>query len=596
MEVSKASEFLISDRVIKIADRVVAVGGPIPKLKGGEKLVRYTNSICPYCNALLPAVIVERDGKWFIRKICPEHGEVEDVYQGDAEYARRLERFFIEGRGPRYTYTDLTAPCPYSCGLCPIHMSHTAIANLVATNRCDLDCWFCFFYAEKSGFVYEPDLSQIKYMVEQLLKQKVTPVIQVTGGEPTVREDLPEIISLLKSMGVKHIQLNTHAITFARLYVDKGPEAAASYARDLRTRGVNTVYMSFDGVSPRANPKNHWEAPYALEAFRAGGMTSVVLVPVVIKDVNTDELGDILRFAALNQDVVRGVNFQPVSLTGMIRRAEREKLRITISDAVRLIEEQTRGQIKKEDWFPVPASVPISEFIERLAGEFKFEMANHPQCGVATYVYTRILDRESAEVEFIPITRFIDVYGLLDYLVEKSEELREGGFRPFVGLKLIANIVSKYVRWGEVPRELRSALPKMLANIFIKRSYEALGEWHYKMLFLGMMHFMDLYNYDVERVMRCNVHYLMPDGRVIPFCTFNVMSDVYRDYVQKKYVLPLEEWKSKMGSSSLESIKYRRSAELIKRLTTGEPYIRTYRPWLHRWVDLYPWIKEYSSS
>ncbi|MEM2407175.1 MAG: radical SAM protein [Sulfolobales archaeon] len=595
MGVSKASEFLINDRVIKIADRVIAVGGSIPKLKGGEKLVRYTNSVCPYCNALLPAVVVERDGKWFIRKICPEHGEIEDVYQGDAEYAKRLERFFIEGRGPRYAYTDLTAPCPYSCGLCPIHMSHTAIANLVATNRCDLDCWFCFFYAEKSGFVYEPDLSQIKYMIEQLLKQKVTPVIQVTGGEPTVREDLPEIISLLKSMGVKHIQLNTHAITFARLYIDKGLEAAASYARDLRSRGVNTVYMSFDGVSPRANPKNHWEAPYSLEAFRAGGMTSVVLVPVVIKNVNTEELGDIVRFAALNQDIVRGVNFQPVSLTGMIRRAEREKLRITISDAVKLIEEQTRGQIKKEDWFPVPASVPISEFIERLAGEFKFEMANHPQCGVATYVYTRVLDRDSAEVEFIPITRFIDVYGLLDYLVEKSEELREGGMRSFVGLKLVANLVSKYVRWGEVPRELRSVLPKMLANIFIKRSYEALGEWHYKMLFLGMMHFMDLYNYDVERVMRCNVHYLMPDGRVIPFCTFNVMSDVYRDYVQKKYVLPLDEWKSKMGSSSLESIKYRRSAELIKKLTSGEPYVRAYRPWLRRWVDLYPWIKEYSS-
>ncbi|MEM2499492.1 MAG: radical SAM protein, partial [Sulfolobales archaeon] len=311
MGVSKASEFLINDRVIKIADRVIAVGGSIPKLKGGEKLVRYTNSVCPYCNALLPAVVVERDGKWFIRKICPEHGEIEDVYQGDAEYAKRLERFFIEGRGPRYAYTDLTAPCPYSCGLCPIHMSHTAIANLVATNRCDLDCWFCFFYAEKSGFVYEPDLSQIKYMIEQLLKQKVTPVIQVTGGEPTVREDLPEIISLLKSMGVKHIQLNTHAITFARLYIDKGLEAAASYARDLRSRGVNTVYMSFDGVSPRANPKNHWEAPYSLEAFRAGGMTSVVLVPVVIKNVNTEELGDIVRFAALNQDIVRGVNFQP---------------------------------------------------------------------------------------------------------------------------------------------------------------------------------------------------------------------------------------------------------------------------------------------
>jgi len=592
MGLVKPSEFSAAEGTIKIADKVIRVGGPLPRVREGEKLVRYTNSVCPYCGALLPAVVVEGDGKWFIRKVCPEHGEIEDVYQGDAEFSRRLERFFVEGRGPRYVYTELTAPCPYSCGLCPIHMNHTAIANLVATNRCDLSCWYCFFYAEKSGFVYEPSLEQIKFMVEQLLKQKVTPVIQITGGEPTVREDLPEIVSLLKSMGVRHIQLNTHAIAFAKIYVEKGPEAAAAYARDLRTRGVNTVYMSFDGVTPKANPKNHWEVPYIFEAFRAGGMSSVVLVPTVIKGSNTEELGDIVRFAALNQDIVRAVNFQPVSLTGMIRRAEREKLRVTISDAVKLIEEQTGGQIRRDDWFPVPASVPISEFAEVLAGEFKFEMANHPQCGVATYVYTRVVDRERAEVEFVPITRFIDVYGFLEYLAEKSEELRAGKLKPVVGLKLVTSLVSKFIRWGDVPREIRGALPKMLANIFIKRSYEALGEWHYRMLFLGMMHFMDLYNYDVQRVMRCNVHYLMPDGRIIPFCTFNVMSDVYRDYVQKKYMLSLDEWRAKMGEGSLEAIKYRRDAELIKKLTSGEPYIRTYRPWIHRWVDLYPWLKD----
>lgn len=592
MGLVKPSEFSAAEGTIKIAGKVIRVGGPLPRVREGEKLVRYTNSVCPYCGALLPAVVVERDGKWFIRKVCPEHGEIEDVYQGDAEFSRRLERFFVEGRGPRYVYTELTAPCPYSCGLCPIHMNHTAIANLVATNRCDLSCWYCFFYAEKSGFVYEPSLEQIKFMVEQLLKQKVTPVIQITGGEPTVREDLPEIVSLLKSMGVRHIQLNTHAIAFAKIYVEKGPEAAAAYARDLRTRGVNTVYMSFDGVTPKANPKNHWEVPYIFEAFRAGGMSSVVLVPTVIKGSNTEELGDIVRFAALNQDIVRAVNFQPVSLTGMIRRAEREKLRVTISDAVKLIEEQTGGQIRRDDWFPVPASVPISEFAEVLAGEFKFEMANHPQCGVATYVYTRVVDRERAEVEFVPITRFIDVYGFLEYLAEKSEELRAGKLKPVVGLKLVTSLVSKFIRWGDVPREIRGALPKMLANIFIKRSYEALGEWHYRMLFLGMMHFMDLYNYDVQRVMRCNVHYLMPDGRIIPFCTFNVMSDVYRDYVQKKYMLSLDEWRAKMGEGSLEAIKYRRDAELIKKLTSGEPYIRTYRPWIHRWVDLYPWLKD----
>ncbi len=592
MGLTRASEFSPSEGLIRIADRTIRVGGPVPKLKSGERLVRYTNSVCPYCGALLPAAVVEREGRWLIRKVCPEHGEIEDVYQGDAEFARKLERFFVEGRGPRHVYTELTAPCPYSCGLCPLHMSHTAIANLVATNRCDLDCWYCFFYAEKSGFVYEPSLEQIKSMVEQLLKQGVVPVVQITGGEPTVREDLPEIVSLLKSMGVRHVQLNTHAIKFVRLYLEEGLEAAAAYARDLRSRGVNTVYMSFDGVTPRANPKNHWEAPYALEVFRAGGVTSVVLVPVIIRGVNEGELGDIIRFAALNQDVVRGVNFQPVSLTGMIRRAEREKLRVTISDAVKLIEEQTGGQIRRDDWFPVPASVPISEFMEGLSGEFKFEMANHPLCGVATYAYARVLDRDAGEVELVPVTRFIDVYGLLDYLVEKSGELKSGRTRPIVGLKLVTNLVLKYVRWGEVPEELRPVLPKILMNMFVKRSYEALGDWHYRLLFLGMMHFMDLYNYDVERVMRCNVHYLMPDGRVIPFCTFNVMSDVYRDYTQRKYMLSLEEWMERMGRESLESIKYRRTQELIVKLTTGEPYLRAYRPWLRRWADLYPWIKE----
>ncbi len=579
-------------KVIRIADREIRVGGPLPKPKEGEKFFRYTQSICPYCYRLLPAIIVERGGKLYIRKVCPEHGEIEEVYQGDSEFARRLEKWYIEGRGPRYVYTELTAPCPYSCGLCPLHKNHTAIANLVLTNRCNLDCWYCFFYAEKLGFVYEPTREQIKFMVEQLLKQRVPPVIQLTGGEPTLREDIVEIVKMLKEMGVKHLQLNTNAIIFASKYLFEGEEEAVRFARELRRSGVNTVYMSFDGVSPTANPKNHWEIPFIFEVFRKAGMTSVVLVPTVIKGVNTHELGDILKFAALNNDIVRAVNFQPVSLTGMIKRAEREKLRVTIADVVREIEKQTNGQIKMSDWFPVPTSVPISEFAEALAGTFKFEMANHPECGVATYVYVRKTSDE--DVEFIPITRMIDVEGFLEYLHEKAEELKRGKSRRFVGGKILLSLITKFIKWNGVPGELKKTLPKMLFDIFTKQSYEALGEWHYRLLFLGMMHFMDLYNYDVERVMRCNVHYLMPDGRIIPFCTFNVLNEVYRDYVQKKYMFTLDDWKRMKGENTLgEAIKYRRTPELMKKMMTHPLYINTYKPFLHKWADKYPWIREY---
>jgi len=428
-------------------------------------------------------------------------------------------------------------------------------------------------------------------MIEQYLKQGVTPAIQLTGGEPTLREDIIEIVKLLRSMGVRHIQLNTHGIMFARLYFEKGEEEAVKFARELRTAGVNTVYMSFDGVSPKSNPKNHWEVPYIFEVFRKAGMTSVVLVPTLIKGMNTDEVGDIIRFAAFNMDIVRAVNFQPVSLTGRIKKSEREKLRVTIADAVKLIEEQTGGQISVNDWFPVPASVPISVFIEALANKFKFEMANHPQCGVATYVY--VSKGKSDTIEFIPITRFIDVDGFLNYLMEKANELRSGKGKLLVGSKILFNIVTRFIKWSEVPSEIRGSIAKILVNIFTRQSYDALGEWHYRFLFIGMMHFMDLYNYDVQRVMRCNIHYLMPDGRIIPFCTFNVLNEVYRDYVQKKYMFTLDEWRAMKGEDSIgEAVKYRRSHELIKKLTTSELYIKTYKPFLEKWIDMYPWLSE----
>ncbi|MCD6084440.1 MAG: hypothetical protein J7J20_02730, partial [Desulfurococcales archaeon] len=117
----------------------------------------------------------------------------------------------------------------------------------------------------------------------------------------------------------------------------------------------------------------------------------------------------------------------------------------------------------------------------------------------------------------------------------------------------------------------------------------------YRFLFLGMMHFMDLYNYDVQRVMRCNIHYLMPDGRIIPFCTFNVLNEVYRDYVQKKYMFTLDEWRKMKGEGSVgEAVKYRRNHELIKKLTSSEIYVKTYEPFISKWIDMYPWLAESS--
>ncbi|MCD6301470.1 MAG: radical SAM protein, partial [Staphylothermus sp.] len=478
----------------QITKHIGEISYKLPKIREGEELLSITQSVCPYCYRVLPSIVIEKNGKVYIRRICPEHGEVEELYYGDVEFYKRIIKWDLEGRGARHVYTSVTKPCPFNCGLCPMHKQHSALVNIVLTNRCNLSCWYCFFYAEAAGYVYEPTIEQIIEMIRSIKKQGVSINVQLTGGEPTLRDDLVDIVKALKAEGVRHLQLNTNGLKFAELYWED-PAKAIEYTRALRTGGVNTVYLSFDGVTPVTNWKNHWEVPYIFEVFRKAKMTSVVLVPTVIKGVNTHELGAIVKFAAKHVDVVRAVNFQPVSLTGMMKRHERMKYRITIPDVIKLIEEQTEGEIPREAWFPIPVSGIFSRFIEAFAKEFKFEMVNHPVCGTATYIYVE--KKSDGRINLVPITRFVDVEGLLEYLREKWEELLSGSTRLMVGMKLLYNI-KKFIDQKKAPEGFD--LYKLLLNVIIKRNYEALGEIHYKMLFLGMMHFMDLYNYDIQRV------------------------------------------------------------------------------------------------
>ncbi|MFP3144374.1 MAG: radical SAM protein [Caldisphaera sp.] len=556
---------------VEIAERKIPIGGPMPQLKENEKHLHYTTSLCPVCLRLLPARVFERDGKVFLRKVCPEHGEIEELYYGDSNLYTKMMKYEETGKGAGKikAYVSLNAPCPYNCGFCSMHENHTALANLVVTNRCNLSCYYCFFYAEKAGYIYEPSIELLKFQIEQLKKQGVTMAIQITGGEPTLREDLPEIVKMLREEGVRHIQLNTAGIKFAEMYFND-PEAAINYSKTLREAGVNTVYLSFDGVSPKVNFKNHWEIPYIFEVFRKSGMTSVVLVPTLIKGHNDQEIGGILRFAGKHLDIVRAVNFQPVSLSGQIKKSEREKVRITIADAIIEIEKQTDGQISRDTWYPIPVAAKFAKFVEAATETEQFCMSNHPMCGSANYVFIE-RDANGIPTKFIPIGAFFDIEGFLEYLDEKRIDITDSMFKKLHLIKGVLDL-RKFVDEKRMPKELKFS--KLLTSIFIKRNYDALGQLHYHMLFIGMMHFMDLYNYDVERVRRCNISYLMPDGRVVPFCTFNVMESLYRDYVQEKYK------KLDLKSNEMKSFnpgeKYNRSKYIV-RINKDPIYINAYK-------------------
>ena len=554
---------------VHIGDKVVKIGGEIPELLQGEKLIRYTNSVCPYCERLLPAIIVERENKLYIRKKCPEHGVIEDLYYGDASMYYKFMKYAEEGRGT-YPYVPVTAPCPFSCGLCSLHKNHTALLNIVVTNRCNLSCWYCFFYADKVGYVYEPSIDEIRNQVRQVKKQNVTIAVQLTGGEPLMRDDLVDVIKVLKEEGVRHIQLNTEGVAIAEVYLEN-PDLAVKWVRDLREAGVNTVYLSFDGVTPKTNPKNHYEIPFIFDAFRKAGMTSVVLVPTVIKTVNDHELGKIVEFAARNRDIVRSVNFQPVSLVGRLRMSDVNRFRITIPDVINLVEEQTRGMISKNSWYPIPVAAKFAKFIEAVTKKEQFYMANHIACGAATYIF---VEENNGKVIYHPVTEYIDVEGFietLDNLASKVES--KGKVLTYIQLLSLLRKLPSFIKKDELPTGTR--ISSLIRKVLLERNYDALGEFHYNTIFLGIMHFMDQYNYDVERVMRCNIHYALPDGRIVPFCAYNVLNDVYKDYALKKHSVPIEEW-AKTAHPHRYGVKDKHIPD-IRRYKEHQLYVNTYK-------------------
>ena len=316
-----------------------------------------TLSVCPVCLTKIPAKkVVGADGNIYMEKHCWEHGSFKTlIWEGDLESYLGWTAMDAGGKVTPVRAAPVEKGCPYDCGLCQNHERDGCCVLLELTNRCNLKCPVCFASAGEQK-PFDLSLEEIGKQYDLLMERGGPFNIQLSGGEPTMRDDLDKIIALGKEKGFTFFQLNTNGIRIAQ---------EAGYAEHLVKAGVSVVFLQFDGLDDeiyrtlRGAPLTETKIK-AIDNCKKAGLP-VVLVPTVAPGVNDHALGEILRFALDRAPHIRGVHIQPISYFGRCG-LEAPEVRLTIPAVLRRIEEQMEGIMKVTDFGGGGAESPYCSF------------------------------------------------------------------------------------------------------------------------------------------------------------------------------------------------------------------------------------------
>jgi hypothetical protein len=449
-------------------------------------------SICSTCFRRVDAKVVFQDDRVYMIKRCPDHGHERVLLADDVDYYRRCREVFIKPPEMPVRYnTPVKWGCPYDCGLCSDHEQHSCLSLVEICDACNLRCPICYASSGPDRPVFRT-LDHVERMFDAVVRNEGQPdVVQISGGEPTLHPRFFDILDRAKARPIRHLMVNTNGIRIAES--EEFTARLAGYMPDFE------VYLQFDSFERQAlmdlrGADLRRIREQALERLNRHGI-STTLVVTVKKGVNDDEIGRIVDFA-LEQPCVRGVTFQPVQDAGRTEHFDPATDRLTLTEVRRRILEQTTV-FRPEDVIPVPC---------------------HPDALAMAYAL-------KIGGKVVPLTGLIDPQILINggrntIVYEHDDAVREGILKAFAT--------------NHSPQSGAASLRDLLCCLPQVSVPQDLG---YQNLFrVIIMHFIDAHAFDVRSVKKTCVHIVHPDGRLIPFDTFNLF---YRDNLETTRLEPL---------------------------------------------------------
>jgi len=180
--------------------------------------------------------------------------------------------------------------------------------RISVTDKCNLRCVYCM-PREGLAWLKREDLLRYEEIAEivRVMARMGLRRLRITGGEPTVRRDLPALVRMLAAIpGIEDIALSTNAVLLAPL------------AEELRAAGVNRVNISLDSLRPdrvdaiARRPGSYPKIMDGLAAAERVGFTPIKINVVVMRGRNDDELEDFARITLERPWHVRLIEVMPV--------------------------------------------------------------------------------------------------------------------------------------------------------------------------------------------------------------------------------------------------------------------------------------------
>ncbi|MEZ6118162.1 MAG: radical SAM protein [Pirellulaceae bacterium] len=452
-----------------------------------------TQSLCPECLELVPAKVIEQDGRIYFRKTCRSHGQRDDFVCGDAKWFDRTD-YSLPGKMPEQFGVAARRGCPFDCGLCEEHEQHTCIGLLEITSSCNLECPMCF--AESGPGGKHLSFQQCQAAIDRLVEVEGQPeILQLSGGEPTIHPQFAAILDYACQQPIDIVMINTNGVRIAK--------DAAFLDLLQKYRHRIEVYLQFDGLSEASYPALRGEPllETKLKAVERLGAAAIntILVSTVQPHVNDDQMGAIVQFGQ-QRSWVTGASFQPATYSGRYVLPEDLEQRITFPDIIQGIQQQTDQQWLETDFSPLPCA--------------------HPNGHTLAYAV-----RTSDGI--LPIARFIQLKNHLDLLSGRIT------FNRTRAKELIAEYLARQpcglggcdqdLSLGETldAATLTPSQLEVAAGFFQKAMTETL--YPCDMFRITTTSFMDAYNFDVRQLMKSCVHFVLPSGHLIPFSAYNVL-------------------------------------------------------------------------